>query len=56
MKFDPKITQALLDIIAGVEPGRAGRTAQDYGLCDNNKWDGWTINANGFLWLERAGE
>jgi len=50
------ITQALLDIIANRCPGRAGRAAQDKGLCDYNRWDGWKLSPNGLLWLERAGE
>jgi len=54
--LDPKLTAALLDMIAGRNPGRAGRTAQDCGLCDYNRWDGWKISPQGLLWLERAGE
>jgi len=56
MHFDTDITQALQDIIANRCPGRAGRAAQDRGLCDYNRWDGWKISPQGLLWLERAGE
>jgi hypothetical protein len=52
---DSKLTAALLDIIAGRNPGRAGRHAQDCGLCDYNRWDGWMISPQGLLWLERSG-